>query len=81
MSVTTIKAYKPGDLVKLKSGGPCMAVKYTDDDQPIRQGQERFWCTWFDPYGEIRSAVFPSKVLVNATTGDSIKWYSVGATK
>jgi uncharacterized protein YodC (DUF2158 family) len=32
---------KPGDVVKLKSGGPLMTVKK-------REGDGRVWCEWFD---------------------------------
>jgi uncharacterized protein YodC (DUF2158 family) len=36
----------PGDVVRLKSGGPKMTVTDIDEDQFT--GQKTVWCEWFD---------------------------------
>jgi len=33
------QGFKTGDLVKLKSGGPVMTVKFAED--------QKVWCVWF----------------------------------
>lgn len=74
-NIVEIRKFKPGDLVRLKSGGPCMAVKYPTEE--LISGQERYWCCWFTPHGEVQSAIFPAKVLVGGTTKDNELWYGV----
>jgi uncharacterized protein YodC (DUF2158 family) len=37
--------FKPGDLVKLKSGGPVMTVERVEDEGG---GRMFVFCTWFD---------------------------------
>lgn len=47
---------KPGDLVRLKSGGPAMTVtKLADDDAK---------CMWFESNEFLRQETFPSVALV-----------------
>jgi len=38
-------AFKSGDVVVLKSGGPKMTVESTG---PTASGQESVWCVWFE---------------------------------
>ncbi len=35
-------AFNPGDVVRLKSGGPKMTVEFADEDDP-----SRIICSWF----------------------------------
>ena len=58
--VICIGLFRPGDVVQLRSGGPCMTVKYSagSHDQ-----QERFWCGWFDKSDHFHSLTFPYKAL------------------
>ena len=50
----------PGDLVRLRSGGPVLTVKSASDNWVI--------CTWFDEYGEFQSTGFPIAMIVGPTT-------------
>lgn len=72
-SVSEIRKFKPGDLVRLKSGGPCMAVKHPTEE--LISGQERYWCCWFTPHGEVQSAIFPVEVLAESHPTDNLSWY------
>ena len=53
-------AFKAGDIVQLKSGGPSMTV-----DQTGRDGydQERIWVTWFDENHRLRQGTFAPEAL------------------
>jgi uncharacterized protein YodC (DUF2158 family) len=46
---------RPGDLVRLRSGGALMTVHKVQDDQAI--------CYWSTGYGETRSGSFPIAVI------------------
>ena len=50
--------FQPGDIVKVKSGGPDMTVSSTKDGH--------VWCTWFvkDQFGEAKSTMFDAAVLL-----------------
>ena len=50
-------AFKTGDLVKLKSGGPLMTVRGTD-----REGLD-VRCDWFDSTNDYKTAWFASDSL------------------
>lgn len=63
------KKLKPGDLVRLKSGGPCMTVKAPAEDP------DHYHCCWFTPNGEAHSALFPAKVLVRGHNTDNLSWF------
>lgn len=41
--------FKPGDLVRLKSGGPAMTVEGIGERAMI--GGEAVWCVWFEQIG------------------------------
>jgi len=45
-------SYQPGDIVRLKSGGPNMTVQSTSNDR------ENVWCVWFDAKGEHNRQMF-----------------------
>ena len=72
-NIAEIRKFKPGDLVRLKSGGPCMVVKYPTEE--LVDGQERYWCCWFTPHGEVQSAIFPVKALTKSHQTDNLSWY------
>ncbi len=55
--------FKPGDLVKLKSGGPAMTVESVD------RKEGGFVCLWFTD-GELDSDTFVSAVLVMISPED-----------
>ncbi len=50
--------FQPGDIVKVKSGGPDMTVSSTKDGD--------VWCTWFvvGQFGEAKSHMFKATVLL-----------------
>lgn len=50
-------SFKPGNLVKLKSGGPLMTVRTTD-----REGLD-VRCDWFDVTNDYKTAWFASDSL------------------
>jgi uncharacterized protein YodC (DUF2158 family) len=52
-------AFKIGDTVKLKSGGPVMSITSND-------GGGRWWCDWFSKDGKVDSKAFPEAALVAA---------------
>ena len=45
------KSINAGSVVRLKSGGPTMTVRFIRDDNAI--------CTWFDDKKETKDASFP----------------------
>lgn len=47
---------KPGDRVRLRSGGPLMTVHSINGDN--------IDCQWFTPQGELHSATFPLYMLM-----------------
>jgi uncharacterized protein YodC (DUF2158 family) len=51
--------FKPGDIVRLKSGGPSMTVESID------KKENGLLCLWFDE-GQLEDAVFNDVVLVAA---------------
>jgi uncharacterized protein YodC (DUF2158 family) len=57
---------KPGDVVRLKSGGPLMTVSHIDPPDEYGPAQAR--CSWFDDKKEC-SGIFPMHAL-NKRTGD-----------
>lgn len=54
MSMST--AFKPGDLVRLKSGGPKMTVSH-------RTGENELCCIWFASEGKKQNDVFKGETL------------------
>lgn len=42
-------SFKPGDLVRLKSGGPLMTVERIGKDS--NTNEDAAWCTWFEKVG------------------------------
>ena len=56
--------FKPGDLVRLKSGGPLMTVEQVGEK--ALTGGEAVWCVWFEKVGNKQEAKrddFPPVVL------------------
>lgn len=49
--------FKPGDTVRLKSGGPLMTVHTVQTDGDI-------WCEWFDKSEKPQGKSFPPHSLV-----------------
>jgi uncharacterized protein YodC (DUF2158 family) len=41
--------FKPGDLVRVKSGGPIMTVKQVG--KTARLDEDAVWCVWFERVG------------------------------
>ena len=54
-----VDQFKPGDIVKLKSGGPAMTVTQivTTD-----RGRLQVWCKWFDD-NRLTENFFPPEAL------------------
>lgn len=50
-----LMAFDPGEIVVLKSGGPQMTVKLTDEDGVN--------CQWFNGQGDLESDSFPEHML------------------
>ena len=46
---------RPGDKVRLMSGGPVMTVYQT--------GKNRVWCQWFDRNNQLEQTIFKPDVL------------------
>jgi uncharacterized protein YodC (DUF2158 family) len=42
--------FKPGDLVRVKSGGPAMTVEQVA--ARAMTGEEAVWCVWFEKVGQ-----------------------------
>lgn len=53
----SMEEFKPGDIVRLKSGGPPMTIESLD------RKEGGFLCLWFDE-GQLEDAVFAAVVLV-----------------
>jgi len=51
----TADQLNPGDLVRLRSGGPLMTIHSINGDN--------IDCQWFTPSGELQSATFPIYML------------------
>jgi uncharacterized protein YodC (DUF2158 family) len=56
--------FKPGDTVKLKSGGPLMTIQSITGDEA--------WCEWFNAKEERQSGSFGLHMLVHADGGPVI---------
>lgn len=52
---------KPGDVVKVKSGGPKMTVSQVGETSTY---VESAWCNWFDEKNKNQEGVFPLTTLV-----------------
>jgi uncharacterized protein YodC (DUF2158 family) len=50
------KTFKPGDLVRLKSGGPKMTVQKD-------AGSNQWECSWFDRNGKLQKGSFVFEAL------------------
>ena len=50
---------KPGDIVRLKSGGPTMTIEQTDGVLPPNV----CYCLWFNKHHEIQRQMFHKSVL------------------
>lgn len=59
-------AFKPGDVVQLKSGGPKMTVVDIAADQYSPSDKPQVWCTWFDDKKKRESDSFPPESLTPA---------------
>lgn len=55
VGVRPVKAFEPGDLVQLKSGGPTMTVAKVDNIN--------VYVVWFDKNDEPKLQTFPSHTL------------------
>jgi len=53
--------YKVGDVVRLKSGGPAMAVSGTSTSQP-----NSVHCIWITAVGQVNTAKFPALSLAES---------------
>jgi uncharacterized protein YodC (DUF2158 family) len=49
---------KPGDLVRLRSGGPALTVQFIDSNGDV-------FCQWFEP-AHLKTALFKPKQIVPA---------------
>lgn len=54
--------FKKGDVVQLKSGGPCMTIQDIDDYSQDESGELSASCVWFDG-GKPVDRVFPLDTL------------------
>jgi uncharacterized protein YodC (DUF2158 family) len=44
-----VTEFKPGDLVRVRSGGPVMTVEQAG--KSAMHGQDTVWCVWFEKVG------------------------------
>jgi uncharacterized protein YodC (DUF2158 family) len=51
-----MEIFEPGQIVRLKSGGPKMTIKSQD-------GKEVWACQWFDRNGKLQNDSFPEDML------------------
>lgn len=59
--------FNPGDLVRLKSGGPLMTVEQVG--QKAFTNDDAVWCTWFEKVGNrqsVKRETFPPTALEKA---------------
>lgn len=61
-------AFKVGDIVKLKCGGPDMAVQEVNTDRQSGEPKS-YWCQWFAGK-KLDRGVFPFESLVEVQTDD-----------
>ena len=60
--------FKAGDVVRLKSGGPRMTVKWSGKTMTIEEG---VCCTWFEqPKNVLKEEVFEAITLAKAKLND-----------
>jgi uncharacterized protein YodC (DUF2158 family) len=59
-------AFKPGDVVQLKSGGPKMTVS------SLEEGGKRVYCRWFAG-SKMEGGYFGSDILVKIVATDETK--------
>jgi uncharacterized protein YodC (DUF2158 family) len=52
-----VAEFKPGDTVRLKSGGPLMTVK-------VKQSSDELYCEWFDDKKNLQGRAFAVSSLV-----------------
>jgi len=57
------EAFKVGDVVMLKSGGPKMTVSFVSDESGLIE------CTWFDKSGERKHDEFSPDTLTEWSLG------------
>lgn len=57
------KKWKPGDVVRLASGGPDMTVQTVNEK---KGGAELVFCVWFNQDGKVVENCFPPETLVEA---------------
>jgi uncharacterized protein YodC (DUF2158 family) len=60
-------AFKPGDTVRLRSGGPIMTVERLG----VAGGEDTVWCVWFEKTKQERGYFAPA-VLEADTPGSGI---------
>lgn len=52
--------FQPGNVVRLKSGGPLMTVEQVGQDAA---GRDRVWCKWFDKNSNPQTETFPPETI------------------
>ncbi len=60
-------SFEPGDMVRLKSGGPTMTVEQVG--KKSMTGEDAIWCVWFEKVGNkqvVQRDTFPPVVLKTA---------------
>lgn len=55
--------FKPGDRVRVRSGGPLMTVVRVSDDYQMPGGEPGVACTWFDEDSTPKHHVFSPSAL------------------
>ncbi|QIB34608.1 YodC family protein [Ancylobacter pratisalsi] len=61
-------SFEPGDVVRLKSGGPAMTVEQVDI--LAATGKEAVWCTWFEKVGNrqmVQRDTFAPAMLIKSS--------------